>query len=462
VAPVNTVSDLWNIGPSPWRRRFGPYWRKTVLTITNNDASLSYTTTVDSATTPATAEASNTLTIDSTVRQYAPLTISGATTITVTGTTLGALASMVVLPDGTNVPTIVGADEWASSFGYLNTTRVPNRLDVWYDGVARRYAWSQQAVPAAVAAPAPAPAPAPVPAPPPPAPAPSPAPSPSPSPAPSPAPSPSPAPAPSPSEDALTTDYRARAATAGVTLNETHVAAADTLAKALRSAGLHTKVTRLNLAINDSLAASLVPFIGSTSDTTAGTVTFDPALGWSTDGSSGRLNTGQPGLAGPFGMGGYLRTNQASDATARPLMGTSNATDNYRLIGNRTPGVAAGSANGAVSNLMGTLVGYAGISSGGLTAGAWHSIRRSDSNTELVKNGVSQNLNTSSTISGAANVTQPITVMALNNTTSPTAYLASGSRVSAYWLDDGTMTINEMLEFYNAMQAFQTSMGRQV
>lgn len=82
--------------------------------------------------------------------QHDPLVVSGATTITVTGSTPGGRAAMIVLPNGTNVPTISGADEWATSFGYLNTANVPNLLTAWYDGIARRYAWGRQLSPAAV------------------------------------------------------------------------------------------------------------------------------------------------------------------------------------------------------------------------------------------------------------------------------------------------------------------------
>lgn len=57
---------------------------------------------------------------------------------------------MTVVADGSNVPSIAGATEWANSFGYLNTAGVPNRLDVWHDGIARRYAWSQAKTPAVV------------------------------------------------------------------------------------------------------------------------------------------------------------------------------------------------------------------------------------------------------------------------------------------------------------------------
>lgn len=81
---------------------------------------------------------------------YGVLTISGATAITVSGAKKGTQACMLVIADGTNVPTISGADEWASSFGYLNTAGVPNLLTTWHDGLSRRYSWSQQMTPVAI------------------------------------------------------------------------------------------------------------------------------------------------------------------------------------------------------------------------------------------------------------------------------------------------------------------------
>lgn len=78
------------------------------------------------------------------------MSIAGATALTISGSTRGAAASMTVIANGTNAPTISGADEWASSFGYLNSSGTPNRLDAWFDGVAARYSWSQQMVPTVV------------------------------------------------------------------------------------------------------------------------------------------------------------------------------------------------------------------------------------------------------------------------------------------------------------------------
>lgn len=45
--PVYQGSDVWRIGPSKWRRRFGPYSRRTTIEIANSNAVISYTHTVD-------------------------------------------------------------------------------------------------------------------------------------------------------------------------------------------------------------------------------------------------------------------------------------------------------------------------------------------------------------------------------------------------------------------------------
>lgn len=81
-----------------------------------------------------------------------PLSVAGPTTITISGSANGAQASMLVIANGTDSPTISGATEWANSFGYLNTDGIPNLLSVWHDGLGARYAWSQAQSPVAVGA----------------------------------------------------------------------------------------------------------------------------------------------------------------------------------------------------------------------------------------------------------------------------------------------------------------------
>lgn len=91
-----------------------------------------------------------TLVLDTLFAQYDYYAVTGATTITVSGSTFGASAAMIVVANGTNIPSISGAIKWGSSGDFLNTNGVPNRLDVWHDGIDRRYAWSKEAVPTAI------------------------------------------------------------------------------------------------------------------------------------------------------------------------------------------------------------------------------------------------------------------------------------------------------------------------
>lgn len=464
---------------------------------------------------------------------YLPLTVTGLTTIDITGSAAGAEADMVVIANGTHVPTIAGADAWLNNFGFVNTAGARNLLSTWHDGDGRRFAWSQLEN---ITGSPPAPAPdttAPVYGTPSIANA-------------SPAKIVVPvtevvglsstltgsvtvsvagsgrtvssaavvgstvevtlassaangdvvtlsapagwvrdtagnqaaalvaavvtnnvAPVGGGGEDALTTDYRARMAAKSLAVNEAHVASADTFAKAIRAAGLASgKLLIVNLGMNDTLAATLPPFVGTVDATTFNTVTFDPAQGWTTNGASAVL-TNYQAVAGNWGMGAYLRTSQTVDTTARGLMGTGTAADSYRIIGNRTPGLGStGAANGHVSNLHGTLVGYAGVTSGGLAAGQWTSVRRDTSTTELFFNGASANLSTGTPVTTAASVPSaaPVAVMGVNGSpaNNPTTFLAANSRVAAYWIVDGTWTAADEAALGTAMQAFQTAMGRQV
>lgn len=471
-------------------------------------------------------------------RLHLPYTVTGATTINVSGATPGAEVDMVVIANGTHAPTVLGASAWLSNFGYVNTNGAHNLLSAWHDGAGLRYAWSQlETITAAPPAPTP------------------------------PAPDTT-APtygvaaiqnaAPntivipvteavglsttltgsatvtvggvgrtvsgaavvgsavqlvlaSPvvstdavlwsapagfvrdlagnqaslvsaqsvtnnvlavggTEDAATIAYRAAAVADGTTLNEVHVGYLDTLFKSWRAAGVISKVTHFCPAINDALADTMLEAIGGGKATTIGSVAYDPALGWSTSGLTGVIRTPVQAVAGNWGMGAYLRTAQPTDSTtARGLMGTGSANDSFRIIGNRTPGGTAGTMGGHVSNLHGRLVGYAGVTTGGLTAGAWTSIRRSPTEIELFRNGVSVALNTGvATVDNAVSVGAggPVVVMNINNDANgvpaTTTSLSSGSRVSGYWFTDGTMTAANELAFYTALQAFQTSLGRQV
>jgi hypothetical protein len=252
--------------------------------------------------------------------------------------------------------------------------------------------------------------------------------------------------------------YRAALVAAGVTPNETHMGYADTFAKGLRSAGIHTKIAAINLACQDTLAGSLVPLIGPNA-AGVNNPTFDPTLGWSNATSTSYVNTAVTPTTSPLGFGAYLRTSQASDGTARCLIGTSAAADVYRICGNRN--AAGSSASGAVSGLTGGTVNGVGTT-GGLVAGAYHVIRRGATDEVLLKNGVNVATNANSTTQGAGTV--PLYLYVQNATAGPTttSVLSTGSRIAAYWVDDGTLTDEEAGTLYTLLQTFQTSMGRQV
>jgi hypothetical protein len=55
----------------------------------------------------------------------------------------GALVYLRLLPDGVNIPTFVGFKEWGGSLGYLNTNRVLNEIQFFFDGSDSWFSISQ-------------------------------------------------------------------------------------------------------------------------------------------------------------------------------------------------------------------------------------------------------------------------------------------------------------------------------
>lgn len=454
-------------------------------------------------------DAATTLLLDSVDAQYGPLSISGTTELTVDGTTGGASASMVVIANGTNIPTITGADEWASSFGYLNTDGIPNRLDVWHDGVARRYAWSQQAVPSA----------APV------------APSFSAPPVINGTPqasaatsytsgtySGSPTPtsaqqwsldgvdlpgatsatptlpsdsagkalrvrqtvtnatssasstsepvtvAAAPAGDADVAAWMVRVGSAGGSVSSPTQDAVAAFVAAAKSAGYWSKFRRLNLFVGDA-AASLVPLVntsGASVDTNVAGMTYSEAAGYSTNGSSNYLNTGYTPSEATGGLSMYLRTTQASSTTGRVFMGCrdSGATQVFRLAGN-TAGSGTNTA-GSYSGAWGGVVGASNVQAtgtGGNTAGMFHISRTSSTLSTLYKNGASVGTMATSTTPGSSG--NALYIGCNNSAGTAAAWLESGSAIGAYGVDSG-MTAGEAADYRTHMQTFQTAMGRNV
>jgi hypothetical protein len=454
-------------------------------------------------------DASTALELDSVETQYAPLTISGATEISVAGSTGGASASMLVIANGTNIPTISGADEWASSFGYLNTDGIPNRLDVWHDGIARRYAWSQQATPSV----------APV------------APSFSVAPAINGTPQASvatsytsgtysgtPTPtsaqqwsldgvdvpgattatptlpadsagkalrvrqtvtnssgsvsstsspvtvAAAPAGDADVAAWMVRVGSAGGTVSSPTQAAVAAFVASAKSSGYWTKFRRLNLMCGDA-AAALVPLVnasGASVDTNVASMSYSEAAGFSTNGTTSYLNTGYTPSEATGGLSMYLRTTQASTTTGRVFMGCrdSGATQVFRLAGN-TAGSGTNTA-GSYSGAWGGVVGASNVQptgTGGNTAGMYHVSRTSSTLSTLYKNGSSVGTMATSTTPGSA--ANALYVGCNNSAGTAAAWLEAASAIGAYGIDSG-MTSGEAADYRTHMQTFQTALSRNV
>lgn len=474
---------------------------------------------------PTTSPATTNIVLDVAKRQYAPLTIAGPTTITISGSVLGAEATITVIADGVNAPTVSGAQEWMVDAGYLNTLNVPNRLDATYDGVSRIYAWSQAAVVAAVAPPDTT--------------------------------------APvyttfaiqngSPtkivigvsdavgvistltgtptisgvsktlqsatlvgsnvelvydsafvdtdvvtvnlpqgyirdsagnlsgavsnqavtnnvlpvggSQDAATTAWLSRVAAASGTVSSPTTTAVDAFMATLRGEGILTKISRLNLAVGADLATSLIPQIntvGAAADTANGTPSYDETLGWNCNGSTNYLETGwAPNNLLVGAFGAYLRTAQPVNATAYCLMGSTTGTDGYRIVGNRNPGVTSPTANGHVSSLFGTLVADPALATASGMVEGMWQTARRASNDAVLLLDGAVVATNTDTLGAVAANTVTMTIMAQNSGTRA-AFLNSGSRVAGYYISTSVLSDTELITLYDAFQSLQTALARQV
>lgn len=391
---------------------YGPQTVAATLTLSSS-GSLDYQV-VAGDVTPGYRPGETTLLLDG-QSTYGPLTISGPSSIAVTGSTAGATSSMTVVADGSNVPTITGADEWANSFGYLNTSGVPNRLDVWHDGVARRYSWSQQKTPSSVLG-----------------------------------------------LEGEVASWVTRVWLAGGTVSLAIQEHVNTFVVAAKASGYWSLLTRMNLFVGDA-AAALIPLLnaqGATADIITN-LTLS-ATGFATDGT-GYLRTGFiPGSSTTGGVSVYLRTTQATEATGRSLFSTRDAgtTQVFRVAANVDSGGNT-SAGGVYGQYGSNAVSSTGLATtGGLTAGMWHLTRTAANRLDLVKNGVSVANNTTATTVASAGF--ELVLFASNSAgTLGTAPLAAGSSIGAYALDAG-MSVAQAAAYQSHMQTLMTSLGRNV
>lgn len=256
-----------------------------------------------------------------------------------------------------------------------------------------------------------------------------------------------------------------RVASAGGTVSAPTQSAVNTFVLACKAASIWTLFRRLNLCVGD-FAASFVPLVntsGGATDTNLNLVSGDysESLGWQTDGSTKYIDTGYSPSQATGGLSVYLRTTQTSNATARIPIGNRDAgsTQIYRIGGNLSD---AGATSGSVISLWGENIvspGDCPQTTGGLVAGFWQGVRTAATAARLFKNGASVGTSTASKTPATAGV--PLFVFAQNAAATASAYLESGSRIAAYGCDTG-MDTTQAADYYTAMQAFQTSMGRNV
>ncbi|KQP36135.1 hypothetical protein [Pseudorhodoferax sp. Leaf274] len=438
-------------------------------------------------------------------------TIAGAVSLTIGTRMAGGRCRLYFLSNGSNIPSIAGATEWADSFGYNNGgSNLLNCLDAWCDdGTNVYYAWSEPLVNNPVVTPV--------------------------------APSWSSAPAvtsatvgspvtftsgavsgtPTPTKtfrttldgspigtantaytpvsgdvgkalriietatntagtvdsspsspftvvasgglQAQTTDYMNRVAANGGTVSNAERDAVDAFFVSANAAGyLSAWAPRLAVPMGDALAR-VVPLLvggGATLDIIAGGVTYGAATGWVTDGT-GYIRTGYTPSGQTPSLGAYLRTAQTANTTLRTIIGcrSSDNAQSYRINGNLD---ASGTPTaGSIQGVMGAAVNTPHVSAtGGLVAGLWHVARLSANSLVLAKNGV-QLANGTTTAVTVASPAQELYVLGGNAAGTLGGALEAGSSVGGYFAG-ATLSTATSLTFYNHFQALMTALGRNV
>ena len=257
-----------------------------------------------------------------------------------------------------------------------------------------------------------------------------------------------------PSYDSLVVQFNSAVVAAGGTLSTNTLAATDTFIRAARRDGFLNKLRILNLLCGSNLSGALVQFIGDG----AGNFTFanatsvnfvsgdyDELSGLTGNTSNKYLDIGVQSTGATGGYGFYLRATVPSVAS-RSLMGASDATDNYFVQQNITPNYGGRFGKTTVATVAATI-----------PVGSLHVDRSSSTRLDLYQNGVSVANSTTSTT--PAPIAQSWFVFARNASGTPTQFTAGP--MSAYWVTD-TLSSAEALAFHNALQAFQTALGRAV
>ncbi|MGI4849327.1 MAG: fibronectin type III domain-containing protein [Janthinobacterium lividum] len=97
---------------------------------------------------------SATVPLDSRGQRFMPAqAVAGPISLTVGAVAAGSLVWCDFIADGTNIPTITGAQEYGSSAGYDNRVGIANTLQLFAAPLGVKYTWAQDAVPVPIVAP---------------------------------------------------------------------------------------------------------------------------------------------------------------------------------------------------------------------------------------------------------------------------------------------------------------------
>lgn len=247
----------------------------------------------------------------------------------------------------------------------------------------------------------------------------------------------------------------------GGSVSGTTLSAVDKFCKAIDAAGIRSRFLRLNLFCGTGLSACLVPLYrgpsrsgtqyGNTTDTNTNFVSGDyvetgASGGLKGNGTNKRLDTGVNGsflLAGDRHVSAYESLVATTDYSPSVMSGSVVAT--MHAIGTWT------SATGYRYRTHNTVGGAAAATA---SNGMWLGSDTSSTASVLYKNGTSAGTASGQTAGGSGNTVYRVFG-------EPTGGEFSEARLGAYSIGL-SMTALQVSAFYTAMQAFQTSLSRNV
>ena len=238
-----------------------------------------------------------------------------------------------------------------------------------------------------------------------------------------------------------------RVTNAGGSLSATEKLAIDTLVLQLKTDGIWTKMKAIYPMVGASAAACSQNLkSASFTGTFNGGVTF-ATTGVQFNGTNGYLNTAfvpsNEFSASNASISVYSRTGGSRNAEFGRYTGASNAIIAYASFGGNT------------ASWFGD-TGFTQSSDPNNGLGLYNFQRTSTSNINVFANAT-KNINASTTFTGWPNLFMPIGAYFFN-----TSFSQSSGREFAFAHLGDALTDTEAVQFYNSVQAFQTTLSRQV